>query len=165
MGEVIGHGIVEVHDADGNLKQSVEFSNLITDRGDEYYAKRGAGVNQTEVSGMRLGTGGSTSPSKNGAGAAIVNYVTNSHRALTDSPSASDKGAGQGYRIEYVATWPAGTATANGINEVVITNESPLTNVAGNASNTISRAVLSHTVNKAAGDSLTVTWRHDFQGS
>jgi hypothetical protein len=165
MEGIIGHGVAELRGPDGELKQVVEFKNLITDRGDEYYGKRGAGASETAATGMRLGTGGATAPSKNGAGSAIVTYTSGSNQALSGSPSVSDKGAGAGYRIEYAATWAAGTATANGINEVVITNESPLTNIAGAAANTIARGLLSPVVNKGAGDTLTVTWRHDFQGA
>lgn len=162
---IVGHGVATVYDPDGNIKQQVEFTNLITDRGDEFYAKLGVAVAQDAVSGMRLGTG-NTAPAKNGAGAAIVTYVTASNKALDGTyPQNSDLGAGLGWRDTYRTTWNPGEATANGIEEVVITNENPLTDVAGTAANTISRALLAPVVNKGAGDTLEVTWHHDFLGA
>ena len=93
---------------------------------------------------------------KTGAGAAIVTYVSGSNKAIDGSfpTSTQPGGAGTARRIQWKTTWAAGEATANAISEVVLTNETPLTNVAGTAANTISRALLSPTVNKAAGDSL-----------
>lgn len=163
-GELIrGIGTFEVRGPDGELKQYGEFHNLITDRGDDYYASLGAGNTETVATGMRLGTG-TTAVSKGGAGAAIVTYVAGSQKAF-DTKADSDKGAGLGHRIAWVASWAAGVATASGIAEVVITNESPLTDVAGTATNTIARALLSPTVNKGADDTLTITWNHDFLGA
>jgi hypothetical protein len=160
---IVGFGVAEVRGPDGAVKQRVEFHNLITDRGDEYYANLGAGEIEDLATGMRLGTS-NASPSKGGAGAAIGNYVSGSNTAF-ESVNVSDKGAGDGHRITYVAEWGAGVATEDGIVEAVITNEDPLTDVAGNAGNTIARALLSPVVNKGPDDTLTFTWHHDFQGS
>lgn len=157
---------------DGQIKQQGEvlisegeFKNLVTDVGDEYYAKRGSSTTVNVPTGMRLGTG-TTAVAKNGAGAAIVTYVTASQRAFDATyPSAATKGAAAGWRITYQSSWAAGVATANGIAEAVITNETALTDVAGTAANTISRALLSPVVNKGANDTLTITWYHDFLGA
>lgn len=158
-----GLGTYCLTDIHGDIKQFGQFYNLITDRGDEFYAKLGIGTAQDAVSGMRLGTG-TTAVAKNGAGAAIVTYVTGSAKAL-DTKAAATKGAALGWRVEYVASWAAGVATATGISEVVITNQAILGDVAGTAADTISRALLSPTVNKGADDTLTVTWNHDFLGA
>lgn len=155
--------VVELFDEHGDLKQLVQVKNLITQVGDQVYMERGSGAATPNApTGMRLGTG-TTAVAKTGAGAAIVTYVTGSQKAFDSTPASALNGAAR--RITYVVTWPAGTATATGIAEVVITNESPLTNVAGAAANTTARALLSSVVNKEAGDSLVVTWTHDFQGT
>lgn len=147
------------------LAQEVFFDNLVTQVGDQYYGERAAGIASPpgQVTGMRLGTG-STAVAKTGAGAAIVTYTTASQVAISGSfPTSSIPSSAR--RIQWQALWSAGTATASGLNEVVITNESPLTNVAGTAANTIARALLSPVVNKGASDTLTVTWNHDLLGA
>ena len=162
---ITGYGVAQLFNGDMDLVNEIEFTNIVTDTGDTYYAQRGASGTPTAPTGMRLGTG-ATAVAKNGAGAAIVTYVTASHVALTGgTPTAATKGAGLGARITWQATWGAGVATANSIAEVVLTNESPLTNVAGTAANTLSRALLSPTVNKGANDTLVVTWYHDLLGA
>lgn len=151
---------------DGEIKQEGRTHNLITDVGDQWAIESAHGIGTPNaLTGMRLGTGGSTAAAKNGAGAAIVTYVTGSNQAFDTGPTGSDNGAGAGYDVDYSVTWAAGEATANGIDECVITNETPLTNVQGSAANTIARFVLSPTVNKAAGDTLTVTWTHRHNGA
>lgn len=169
---VRGIGFWELTDAKGGLLDLGVFGNRITDVGDEYYAKRGAAAvapaapaDVNKITGMRLGTG-ATAASKAGAGAAIVTYTTASNHALDATwPTLTNLGTGVGWRIQYKATWAAGEATATGLAEAVITNETPLTNVAGTAANTISRALLSPTVNKGASDTLALTWNHDFLGA
>lgn len=163
---IVGWGLARVFDESGRLVQAVPFANLITDYGDEFYIRSGARVSTPNpVSGIRLGTG-LTAAAKNGAGAAIVTYVAGSAKAIDGGfPTAASKGAGAGWRATYQASWPAGVATANGISEAVITNETALTDVAGVAGNTLSRALLSSIVNKGPSDSLVITWQHDFLGA
>lgn len=165
-GELLaGFGIAELTDGDGALLQAVPFCNLLTDVGDEYFAKRAGQVAVNVPTGMRLGTG-STAVAKNGAGAAIVTYTSGSSVAIDGGfPTAATKGAGAGWRVTHKTTWAAGVATATGLNEVVITNETALTNVTGSAANTLSRALLSPVVNKGASDTLAVTWLWDCLGS
>lgn len=160
---IFGHGQAVLYDENMDVKQLVKFFNLITDYGDEYYAKASVGALAVPT-GMRLGTG-ATAPSKAGAGAAIVTYVAGSSLALDGAIANSDLGAGLGWRLTHVRTYAPGEATATGLNEVVITNETPITDVAGIAGNTLSRALLSPVVNKGAGDTLVVTWHHDFLGA
>lgn len=158
-----GHGVAEVHGPDGNLKQRLEFHNLVTQVGDQYYGDRAAGVGgpPAVATGMQLGTG-ITAVAKTGAGAAIVTLVAASLVAIGTPTSAL---SGSSRRITYVTTWAAGVATANDIAEVVLTNQSTGTQTAAPASATISRALLSPTVNKGALDSLTVTWNQDLLGA
>lgn len=118
---------------------------------------------QAFVTGMRLGTG-STAPAKTGAGSFIGTYTTGSDKALDATfPASSLNGASR--QEQYKTTWGAGVVTANGLNEVSLTNESPITDAAGTAANTISRALLSPIVNKGASDSLAVTWNHLLLGA
>ncbi len=121
------------------------------------------GLTLGNVTGMRLGTG-TTAVAKTGAGAAIVTYTATSQKAL-DATYPLSTLQGSSRRIRYFVTWGAGVATANNIAEAVITNETPLSDVAGTAANTIARALLSPTVSKGASDTLTIDWAHDILGS
>jgi hypothetical protein len=164
MEHIIGHGVVEVFGEDGALKQSVPFTNLVTQYGDQFYGERAAGIGSHAVpTGMQLGTGGATAAAKTGAGAAIVTLVAASLVALDTAPASSLQGSSR--RIQYKTTWAAGTATATGINEVVLTNQAVGTQTAAPAGATLSRAVLGTPVNKTATDSLAITWNHDLLGA
>ena len=160
---IYGHGVVELHGPDGALKQRVEFENLVTQVGDQYIGERAAGLAgmPAAITGMQLGTG-TTAVAKTGAGAAIVTLVAASLVAV-GTPVSSLSGSSR--RIAYATTWAAGTATATGISEVVMTNQATGTQTAAGAAATMARALLSPTVNKAAGDSLSVTWNVDVLGS
>jgi len=160
---IYGHGVVEVYGPGGALKQRVEFENLVTQVGDQYIGERAAGITgaPAAITGMQLGTG-TTAVAKTGAGAAIVTLVAASLVAV-GTPTSSLSGSSR--RIAYATTWAAGTATATGISEVVMTNQAIGTQTVAPASAVQSRALLSPTVNKAAGDSLTVTWNVDVLGS
>lgn len=164
-GEIIrGYGVAELRGPDGKLKQRVEFTNLVTQLGDQYYGERAAGVASppAQATGMQLGTG-TTTPAKTGAGAAIVTLVTASLVALSGTPVSSLQGSAR--RIQFATTWTAGVATSDDIAEVALVNQSTGTQTAAPAANTIARALLSPTVNKAPGDSLTVTWNHELLGA
>jgi hypothetical protein len=162
---IVGFGFYRLIGEDGGVKQTGVFANLITEVGDEYYGERAAGIASppNQVTGMRYGTG-ITAVAKTGAGAAIVTYVAGSSLAI-DAGFPTSALSGSSRRIQWRRTWAAGVATANGISEAVITIETPLTDVAGTAANTISRALLSPVVNKGASDSLEVTWNHDLLGA
>lgn len=140
--------------------------NLVTQVGDEYYGERAAGIGSPpdQVTGMRLGSNGSaTAAAKTGAGAAIVNYITGSNQAIAGGfPTSSIPATAR--RIQWQSIWVAGDSTNANIDEAVITNENPLTDVAGTAANTISRVVFTD-VAKGALDTLTITWSHDILGA
>jgi len=120
------------------------------------------GLSLGAVTGMRLGTG-TTAAAKTGAGAAIVTYLTASQQAL-DATFPTSALNGSSRRIQYKVTWAAGTATNSAITESVITNETPLSNAAGAAADTIARVVFT-AINKGALDTLTNTWSHDLLGA
>lgn len=120
------------------------------------------GLSLPGVTGMRLGTD-TTAAAKTSTGSFIGTYTTASQHALDSVPASSLSGSSR--RITYACTWAAGEATANSIAEVALTFESPLTNVAGTAANTIARALLSPTVNKGASDTLLISWTQDVLGA
>lgn len=161
---VVGRVTARLYGPDGNLKYSETGYNLITDAGDDHLANRMFDDAQNIVTGMRLGTG-ATAAAKAGAGGAIVTYITGSQEALDATAVASDKGAGLGARTTHISTWIAGDVTNAAIAEVVLTDETPLTDVAGVLADTVARFVFGATIDKQAGDSLAVTWEVDFLGS
>lgn len=165
IGEVLGHGFWELFDENGDLRDRGDFKNLITQVGDQYYGERAAGIASppAQVTGMQLGTG-TTAVAKTGAGAAVVTYITSSAVAIDGSfPTSALSGSSR--RIQWKTTWGAGVATATGISEVVLINQSVGTNSAAAAAATVSRALLSPTVNKGASDTLAITWNHDLLGA
>lgn len=149
---------------DGELKQYEYGFNLVTDYGDEHVGERMYNDAFDITTGMRLGTG-ATAASKAGAGAAIVTYITTSQEALDAAATGADKGAGLGWRVTHICTWIAGDITNSAIAEVVLTDETPITNVAGVVGDTVARFVFASTIDKQANDSLEVTWQVDFLGA
>jgi len=150
---------------DGRIKTHGVNHNLITQVGDQVYGERGAGIAgaPNAPTGMKLGTG-STATAKTGAGAALVTYLSTSQHAF-DSTFPTSTLSSSSRRITYKCTYVAGEATtATPIAEAVIVNET-LTNATSAASATIARVLVSPTVVKAAGDSLTLTWTADLLGS
>jgi hypothetical protein len=163
-----GYGWFELRNEDSELLDLGVFANLVTNKGDQYYAERAAGIASPpgQVTGMQLGSG-TTAVAKTGAGAAIVTLVASSLVAIDAGFPTSNglKSGATACRIQWKTTWPAGTATATGIAEVVLVNQATGTQTAAPASATISRALLSPTVNKGASDTLAVTWNHDLLGA
>jgi hypothetical protein len=161
---IYGHATWQLHNEDGTLAAEGEGKNLVTSVGDRMYAERGCGVvgPLAAPTGMKLGSG-STTPSKSGAGAALATYLADSHQAFDTVPVVTANGSG--YRITYVAIFAAGKATtASPITEAVIVNEA-LTDATSSAAATIARILLTGVSNKAAGQTLTVTWTHDLLGA
>lgn len=167
---IVGYGVAVLRDAEGNIKQCEPFANLVTDKGDEYYAKKAiVGISPanaaapTAANGMKLGTG-STAASKSSTGAALGTYISGSNNAFDSTyPQAAAVGTDQGWNATYQTTWGAGDSTNSAITEVVIVNDQA-SDATSTAANTYSRAVIS-SVNKAAGDTLTITWNHKFLGA
>lgn len=163
-GVIVGQVWYELRDEDGHLKGLGAQANLITDTGDQWFGERAAGIAgpPAQVTGMKLGTG-TTAVAKTGAGAAIVTYagtgITASKAIDGTWPQSSQPGgAGTARQIQWRTSWAAGQVTVSALAEVVITNETALADDAGNAGNTLSRALLSPTVNKGSTDTLVITW-------
>lgn len=159
---IVGHGTWVLTGPDGQVKDEGVFDNIITQEGNRFYAERAAGVTgqSAAATGMQLGTG-TTAPSTTGAGSAIVTLVASSLVALTGTPTGGAGGTGTSRRATYVTTWGAGVATNAALAEVVLTNQATATQTAAPASATISRALISPTIDKQATDTLTFTWNHD----
>lgn len=165
-----GVAVVQVFGPGGELKQQEVAHNLITDAGDLYNATRviagvspAAPADATKVTGMKLGTG-TTAAAKNGAGAALVTYLSASNQAFDASyPQSSNLGAGAGVTAVYKVTFAPGVATNAALTEAVIVNDSA-TNATSTAANTISRVVFG-AVSKGASDTLAITWSHKFLGA
>lgn len=168
---IFGQGWAELRDEDGHLKELAPFENLVTNIGDNYYGERASSPSNNtapvQVTGMKLGTG-TTAAAKSGAGAAIVTYVTavTASKAI-DATYPQSTHAVPGCQVQFKTTWNAGEATTSGSNwaEVVISNQTSLADSAGTAADTISRALISPTINKAAGDTLAVIWNHVLLGA
>lgn len=162
-GGIVGEVTLECFGPDGELKWTEVTHNKITDVGDAYYAQRAiaavspnAPADATKVTCMKLGTG-VTAESKNGAGAGIVTYVTGTNVVFdAGSPSRSAN------VVTYVTTFVAGVGTAT-LGEIVIAVTNA--NSTSVAADCISRALISPTRVKAAGDSLVATWTHTFLGA
>ena len=169
-GLLTGFAVIELFDKLGRLKHQEQVKNLITDAGDLYLMTRvGAGVlpagpaDATKVTGMKLGTS-STAASKNGAGAALVTYLSGSNKTFDATyPQIANLGAGLGVQVVYKCSWAAGVATNSSLQEVVIVNDAG-TNATSTSANTISRLIFT-AVNKGASDTLAITWAHKFLGS
>ena len=162
---VRGEVIAILRGPDGLVKQIEWGSNLVTDHGDEHIGERIALDGQDIVTGMRLGNDSATAASKAGAGSNIVTYISGSQEALDAVAVGSDLGSGVGWRQAHVCTWIAGDVTDADIEEAVLTDETPITDVAGASGNVVARFIFGTTIDKQAGDSLEVTWNLDALGA
>jgi len=140
--------------------------NFVTRVGAQMYADRAVGIVGAPAAptGMKLGTG-STPPAVTGVGAALSTYLANSHQGF-DSGFPASVAQGNGRRITYLATFAAGKATSlvTPITEAVIVNNA-LTDATSGEAATIARVLLVGVPNKAADQSLVVTWAHDLGAS
>jgi len=165
-----GYGVVELRGPDGDLKHLEQFSNIITNQGDLYYATRAVALigtpniaQPTLVSRMKLGTNTTAVNKAAGTGIVIGAYISGSHIVFdTTHPTLNNLGTSLGVEAAYKTTWAAGVATNAAITEAGIT--SLVTDAVGVAADYISRTVFS-AVNKGALDSLAITWIHKFLGA
>jgi hypothetical protein len=164
-----GSVLIQLYDENGELKDERRGGNLITDAGDLYYAGMAialvtpaAPAQPTKMTGMKLGTG-TTAAAKNGAGAALVTYLTGSNKAFDATfPATVNLGAGNGVQGQYKTTWGAGVATNAAITEAVIANDAG-TDATSTAANTSHRIVFT-AINKGAADTLVITWNALLKG-
>lgn len=158
--KVEGHVRAVLTDEHGNVKSDQTVKNIITQIGRRYLAQRAANIATPEgqATGMKLGTDSATAAAVTGAGAALVGYITGSHKAF-DGTYPQEAVQGNGSRLTWQASWGAGVATNADIEEVVIVND-VLADATSVAADTLARAIITQ-VNKGASDTLTVTWTWD----
>jgi len=133
----LGKLTIEVKDKDGNLKQKQEVKNLVVDTGLDYIASRMKDATATAMSHMAIGTGSTAAAAGNTALGSEA-----ARQALTSTTVTSNA-------VAYVASFAAGTGTG-AITEAGILN-------ASSGGTLLCRTVFS-VVNKAASDSMTITW-------
>lgn len=133
-----GQVSIQLFDADGNLKQQHDVKNLVVTTGKTYIANRMQATSVATVMGwMAIGTN-TTTP-------AVANTALGTEAGRVALASFTSSGA----QITATATFPAGTGTG-AITEAGIFN-------ASSAGTMLCRTTFP-VVNKAAGDSIAITW-------
>lgn len=128
---------VEIKDKHGNVKDTREVKNLVVDTGLAFIASRMKDATATAMSHMGIGTGSTA------AAASDTALGTEAARvALTSTTVTSNA-------VAYVASFAAGTGTG-AITEAGILN--------GASGGTLLCRTVFSVVNKAASDSMTITW-------
>jgi len=128
---------IVVNDNAGNLKQELNVTNLVVDTGLDYIASRMKDATATAMSHMAIGDG-TNDPAPGDTGLqSQLGRVSLTSTTVTDNS------------VEYVATFAAGTGTG-AVTEAGIFNAS--------SSGTMLCRTEFAVINKAAGDSMTITW-------
>lgn len=128
---------ITVRDSQGNIKETRKAKNLVVTSGKTYLASRAVGATSDIISHMAIGTGTATPA----AGDTALGTEAGRVSLASSSNSAN--------AITYTATFPAGTGTG-AITEAAVLN-------AASAGTMLCRTTFP-VVNKAAGDSIAVTW-------
>lgn len=128
---------IVVNDNAGNLKQELNVTNLVVDTGLDYIASRMKDTTETAMSHMAIGDG------TNDPAAGDTTLQSQLGRVSLLSTTVTSNS------VEYQATFPAGTGTG-AVTEAGIFNDV----TAGTMLCRTEFAV----INKAAGDSMTITW-------
>jgi len=156
-----GSVVVELFDAEGNLKQREEDHNIVTDQGDILFAS--LAYTAAPTFNMKLGTAAtvaSKTKANNGAfisSAGSADYVSGTQQAMDATyPKAGTSTPGSGSQVVFKVTYAAGTGTAT-IQRASLCNSTETTSCA-DGTLTYAIAVLSSSVVKTAADSLAVTW-------
>jgi hypothetical protein len=126
-----------VRDSQGNIKETRKAKNLVVTSGKTYLASRAVGTSASIISHMAIGTGTATPAAGDTALGTEAGRVT-----LASASNTANA-------ITYTATFPAGTGTG-AITEAAVLN-------AASAGTMLCRTTFP-VVNKAAGDSIAVTW-------
>ena len=133
-----GDVAIVLKDKDGNVKDSREINNLVVSSGLEFICSRMAGTSAGVMSHMALGSGTTAAA----AGQTDLVSILGSREAL-DSTSATSN------TITYVSSFEAGEATG-AVTEAGVFN-------AASSGTMLCRTVFA-VVNKAADDTMSVTW-------
>jgi len=129
-------GIV-LTDQNGNLKQELNVTNLVVDTGLAYIASRMKDATATAMTHMAIGSGTNDPAAGNTALQTELGRV-----ALTSTTVTNNS-------VAYIASFAAGTGTG-AVTEAGIFN-------ASSAGTMLCRTEFA-VINKAAGDSMTITW-------
>ena len=130
-------GIV-LKDKDGNVKETRDIDNLVVDAGLDYIASRMKDATATAMTHMALGSGSTAAAAADTDLGSILGS-----RELLDSTTVTDN------TVVYVSSFEAGDATG-AVTEAGIFN-------ASTGGTMLCRTVFS-VVNKAADDTMSVTW-------
>lgn len=133
-----GNLAMVLRDKDGNVKETREEKNLIVSAGLNFICDRMEGTSEAVMSHMAVGSGATAAA----AGNTDLESILGSREAL-DSTTVTDN------TITYIASFEAGEGTG-AITEAGIFN-------ASTAGTMLCRTVFS-VVNKAADDTLQITW-------
>ena len=128
---------IVVKDSNGDLKQELNVTNLVVDTGLAYIASRMKDATATAMSHMAIGSG-TVDPAASDI--ALGNQL--GRVALTSTTVTNNS-------VAYVASFPAGTGTG-AVTEAGIFN-------AASGGTMLCRTEFA-VINKAAGDSMTITW-------
>ena len=132
-----GQLTLELFDKDGNLKETQNIKNVVVNNGLNYIASRMKDASATAMSHMAIGSGNTAAAAGDTAPETQPGRV-----ALTSTTVSSNA-------ITYVGDFPAGTGTG-AVVEAAILN-------ASSGGTLLCRTVFS-VVNKAAADTLKITW-------
>tara|TARA_S200000501_G_scaffold145264_1_gene137177 strand:- start:1244 stop:1693 length:450 start_codon:yes stop_codon:yes gene_type:complete len=132
-----GQLTLELFDKDGNLKETQNIKNVVVNNGLNYIASRMKDASATAMSHMAIGSGNTAAAAGDTAPETQLGRV-----ALTSTTVSSNA-------ITYVGDFPAGTGTG-AVVEAAILN-------ASSGGTLLCRTVFS-VVNKAAADTLKITW-------
>lgn len=135
--KITGALTVTLFDEHGNVKDERSIKNLVVSAGKTFIASRIVGTTKAIMSNMAIGTG-TTTPA-----VGQTTLTTEAGRVTLASSSFSSN------QVTYTATFPAGTGTG-AITEAGVFN-------AASAGDMLCRTTFP-VVNKAAGDSIAVTW-------
>jgi hypothetical protein len=133
-----GHLSIVLRDKDGKIKERREEKNLLVSAGLNLVLDRLVGTSENVMSHMGVGTGSTAAA----AGNTALETALGARQALTSSTVTAAS-------VAYVAGWAAGVSTG-AITEAGIFN-------ASSGGTMLCRSVFA-AINKAAADSLTITW-------
>lgn len=139
-GSVSLHGQLHilVKDEKNNIKHDLTVPNLVVDAGLAFIASRMAGTSSSVMSHMAVGSSSTAASS----GQTDLVSILGSRVSLTSGTASTNT-------MTYIATFSAGVSTG-AITEAGVFN-------ASSSGTMLCRSVFS-TINKAAGDSMTITW-------
>lgn len=157
-----GEVIAELRGPDGEIKQRIVTHNIVTSQGDKFAAKAFYTAAYSTW-GMKLGIA-TAAAAKSGAGSFIAvtdDYVSGSAKALDDS---TPKAGATDDIVQFRRQWAAGEGTSDGIWHVAIVDNTTNAGEA-DATHTFAISKFSSVLNKAAADTLTVTWNVTLLGA